>query len=69
MMPVGAPGAAGYMAGSYFTGYNACNGLVGGWNGGGYANWNLYGAPRYGFRGCNGANFVGLGGDGNGVGW
>ena len=34
--------------GGFFTGYNGCTGLYGGWNGGGYANWNLYGSPCYG---------------------
>jgi hypothetical protein len=53
----------------FFAGYNACTGLQGGWNGGGYANWNNYGSPAYGFRGCQNSLVVGLGGDGNGVGF
>ena len=58
-----------YNGSGYFAGYNACTGLEGGWNGGGYANWNLYGSPRTGFRGCQNSWFVGLGGDGNGIGF
>ena len=54
--------------GGFFTGYNGCNGLYGGWNGGGYANWNLYGSPCFGFRGCLN-QCVGLGGDGSGIGF
>jgi hypothetical protein len=54
--------------GGPLTGYNACNGLYGGWNGGGYANWNLYGSPCLGFRGCQNY-WVGLGGDGSGIGF
>ena len=63
----GAPGALQLAGtrGGFFTGYNACNGLYGGWTGGGYANWNLYGSPSLGFRGCQNY-WVGPGGDGGG---
>lgn len=54
--------------GGFFSGYNGCTGLYGGWNGGGYANWNLYGSPCLGFRGCLN-QWPGLGGDGNGIGF
>jgi hypothetical protein len=33
----------GYPVGGFFAGVNAATGLDGGWTGGGWANWNLYG--------------------------
>jgi len=66
--PQSAAPLAGTRYGGFFTGYNACTGLNGGWNGGGYANWNLYGSPCLGFRGCQNY-WVGPGGDGSGIGF
>lgn len=57
----------GYPVGGFFTGVNNCTGLYGGWGGGGWSNWNLYGSPCLGFRGCN--SFAYPAGDGNGIGF
>ena len=70
----GAPNLAGYGGlyppgyGGFFTGFNSCNGLYVE-QGGGWSGWAQYGSPTTGFRGCQNQLFVGLGGDGSGVGF
>lgn len=57
----------GYPVGGFFSGVNAATGLNGGWTGGGWANWSLYGSPCLGFRGYN--SWAYPAGDGNGIGF